>query len=484
MKHKIEILSSDGWKTFDGVLDNGVQDTLLIEFSDGSNIECTSDHLIWNGDKFIMANEIHIGCDIDGLKVLNIQNSGMKNVYDALNVADVHDYYTNNVISHNCLYVDEAAFIPSKIADEFFASIFPTLSSSKTSQLLLSSTPQGFNHFYDFWVGAINKTNNFVPYKTEWDCVPGRDEEWLEEQRKLLGRIKFNQEVLCSFLGSSDTLIDGSALERHYNQAKETVPIYESSEDEPVVTIFEKVNRNHIYFIVVDTSKGGGGDYQVATVFDISVFPYKIVEVYRSNLTGDTEMPTILNELGLKYNNAYMLVEVNKSDKIAYSLWSEYEYENLLAVVKNDKGRWILRPARSSDLGVTTNARIKKDGCSNARKIAEEDQIIVNYYELAKEMRTFVFKNGSYKAEDTYKDDVMMTFVLFAWCTTQEFFKDLAGKTLDFLENEQLKNEEEFIGRSVVYINDDVPDGLRRVDYLENNQMTEAEEFFFGKRYR
>jgi hypothetical protein len=99
--------------------------------------------------------------------------------------------------SVNMLYVDEAAIIPNTIAEQFFTSVYPTISAGNTTKILLSSTPMGYNHFWKFWNDAENGRNDFVPLFIPYWRIPGRDEKWAEEQKRQLGELKFNQEVLC-----------------------------------------------------------------------------------------------------------------------------------------------------------------------------------------------------------------------------------------------------------------------------------------------
>jgi len=97
----------------------------------------------------------------------------------------------------NMLYIDETAFIANTVAEEFFTSVYPTISSGTTSKILLSSTPLGYNHFWKFWTDAEKGANDFVPLFIPYWEIPGRDEAWAEEQRRQLGELKYCQEVLC-----------------------------------------------------------------------------------------------------------------------------------------------------------------------------------------------------------------------------------------------------------------------------------------------
>jgi hypothetical protein len=198
----MKILSSDGFKGFEGFINQGSSTTLLrIYLSNNFHIDVTHSHtfLMQSGEWL----EAELLCDGDifstELSVVRIENVDNQIVYDAYGVEDTHDYYTNGVISHNCnlLYVDEAAIIPNTIAEQFFTSVYPTISAGETTKILLSSTPLGYNHFWKYWNDALNGRNGFVNLFIPYWEIPGRDKKWAEEQRKILGDLKFNQEVLC-----------------------------------------------------------------------------------------------------------------------------------------------------------------------------------------------------------------------------------------------------------------------------------------------
>ena len=114
--------------------------------------------------------------------------------------------------SISLLYLDEFAFVPSNIADEFFTSVYPTISSGTQSKILISSTPNGMNHYYRMWTEAVENQNGFKYIEANWRQVPGRDQKWADEQRRVLGEEKFLQEMECEFMGSAGTLLSAAAL--------------------------------------------------------------------------------------------------------------------------------------------------------------------------------------------------------------------------------------------------------------------------------
>ena len=182
--------------------------------------------------------------------------------------------------SVNWLYIDEAAIIPNNIADEFFTSVYPTISAGETTKILLTSTPLGYNHFWKFWNEAEKKENGFEHMFIPYYEIPGRDEKWLEEQKGLLGEVKFNQEVMCEFLGSTNTLINATTIGR---LSSKPVEFTNNGLD-----IYENPKEGHYYAMACDTARGIGGDYSAFVVVDITQMPYKAVSY--THLT----LPTIL----------------------------------------------------------------------------------------------------------------------------------------------------------------------------------------------
>ena len=171
--------------------------------------------------------------------------------------------------SVNLLYVDEAAIIPNNVAEEFFTSVYPTISAGETTKILLSSTPLGYNHFWKFWNDAENGRNGFtalfIPY---WE-IPGRDDKWAAEQKAMLGELKYNQEVACKFLGSSLTLISADII------AKMSIDTRIHEKDG--LDVYVRPQKGHTYCLVADVGKGVGGDYSAFQVVDITEAPYRIV---------------------------------------------------------------------------------------------------------------------------------------------------------------------------------------------------------------
>ena len=326
--------------------------------------------------------------------------------------------------SVNLLYVDETAIIPNTVAEDFFTSVYPTISAGETTKILLSSTPLGYNHFWKYWNDAENKRNDFIPLYIPYWKIPGRDEAWAESQRRQLGELKFNQEVLCKFLGSSLTLINADVIARlSFNN-----PIH--SKDG--LDIYESPQKGHTYVMVADTAEGVGGDYSAFNIFDITEVPYKQVGKYRNNTISPLLYPNVIYTIATQYNQAYVLVEINHSEQVPYILYSELEYENILFVNRSTGLQTVSGGFGGGkvQLGVTTDKRVKRIGCHNFKSLLEENKILIQDAETISEISTFIETKGTYKADDGYHDDLVMSMVLFSWLTTCPYFKDLNNVNL------------------------------------------------------
>lgn len=331
--------------------------------------------------------------------------------------------------SVNLLYVDEAAIIPNTVAEQFFASIYPTISAGNTTKILLSSTPLGYNHFWKFWNDAENDRNGFVNLFIPYSDIPGRDEAWANDQHRLLGDLKFNQEVLCKFLGSSLTLINANTI----SQMSPSAPIYEKDGldiyENPVMPSEDGVSPGRAYCLVADTAKGVGGDYSAFVVIDMTELPYKLVAKYRDNKISPMLYPSVIYKVAKEYNMAYVLIEINSSEQVADILYSEYEYDNVVMVTRSGDGQVISGGfgGGRTQLGVVTDKRVKRIGCSNFKTLLEEKRLLIPDADIISEISTFIQKKNSYEADEGYHDDLVMPLVLFAWASTNSYFKELSN---------------------------------------------------------
>ena len=328
----------------------------------------------------------------------------------------------------NIVFLDEFAFVPQNIATEFFNSVYPVISSGKKTKIIIVSTPNGMNLFYKLWMDSINKKNDYVPFEIHWSNVPGRDEKWKEETIRNTSLRQFQQEFETEFLGSSNTLISGYKLQ----QLVYVDPIA----DHDMLKIYEhpikEANghpKDNLYAIVVDVSEGKNLDSSAFSVIDISQTPYKQVATYKSSSISPILFPTVIYNAAKYYNDAYVLVEINNNPQVADSLHADFEYENLWKVFTGNKKPQQLSAgfARGVQMGIKMSPQVKAIGCSNLKTLIEGDKLLINDFDTYSELTTFVQQNNSFKAEDGANDDLVMGLVIFAWLTTQKYFKEIVN---------------------------------------------------------
>lgn len=362
--------------------------------------------------------------------------------------------------SVNWLYIDEAAIIPNNVAEQFFASVYPTISAGTTTKILLTSTPLGYNHFWKFWNEAEQNKNGFVSHFIPYWEIPGRDEAWAEEQRRMLGELKFNQEVLCEFLGSSNTLINGRTL----SQMSSIDPIFYNDLG---LSVYENPEKGNSYIISVDVARGVGGDYSAFTVVDVTQVPYKLVAKFKNNTIAPMLFPNVIHKVAKDYNNAYVLVETNDiGGQVADILYAELEYENLLSTIKENNQTYVSPGfAKTTTLGVRTTKSVKRQGCFAIKSLLEEKKLNIFDADVIHEFSTFTEKNGTFVADEGYHDDLVMTLVLFGWLTTNQYFQDLTDISIreKIYQQQMAQIEDELTPFGIV------DDGKEETYFVENN---------------
>ena len=339
--------------------------------------------------------------------------------------------------SYNVIFLDEFAFIPNHIADDFFASVYPTISSGQSTKVIIVSTPRGMNHFYRMWHDAERGKNEYVPTEVHWSEVPGRDETWKEQTIANTSEQQFKVEFECEFLGSVNTLI---------NPAKLKNLVYENPINRNAgLDIHENPIKNHQYLITVDVARGLGNDYSAFIVFDITSFPYNIVAKYKNNEIKPMLFPSIIHDVAKGYNNSFILVEVNDiGDQVASIIHYDLEYDNLLMASMRGRAGQVVGTGfsgKKTQLGVRTTAAVKKLGCSNLKTLLEDDKILVKDYEVISELTTFSQKHNSFEAEEGCNDDLAMCLVIFAWLVAQDYFKEMTDNDIRKRLYEEQRNQ-------------------------------------------
>ena len=340
-------------------------------------------------------------------------------------------------MSFNIIFLDEFAFVPNHIADDFFSSVYPTISSGKSTKVIIVSTPKGMNHFYRMWHDAERGKNEYVFTDVHWSEVPGRDENWKSQTIANTSEQQFKVEFECEFLGSVDTLIAPSKIRNlvydHPRKRNAGLDVYIDPKE------------NHDYLITVDVARGVGSDYSAFIVTDITQFPHTVVAKYRNNEIKPMLFPSIIHEVAKSYNDAYILCEVNDvGDQVASIIQYDLEYNNLLMCSMRGRAGQIVGQGfsgKKTQLGVKMSKTVKKVGCLNLKTMIEEDKLIFNDYEIISELTTFIQKHNSFEAEEGCNDDLAMCLVIYAWLVAQDYFKELTDQDVRKRLYEEQKNQ-------------------------------------------
>jgi hypothetical protein len=321
--------------------------------------------------------------------------------------------------TYNLIFLDEFAFVPQNMANDFFTSTYPVITSGQTTKVIIVSTPKGLNLFYKMWMDAVESRSLYKAIEVHWSMVPGRDEKWREETIRNTSEEQFSQEFECQFLGSAATLIPGAKLR--------TLSFRNPIQQMDGFDVFRQPEKDRNYILTVDCAEGVGQDHSVVSVFDVTELPYRQVAKYRNNTIPPLVFPTIIYNIARKYNEAYVLIETNNiGQQVVDILHYDLEYEYIFQIQKSTtKGQHVSAGFKKSvTFGIKTTTPVKKIGCANLKALIENDRLLIEDFDTISELNTFVRVRDSYEAEEGNNDDIVMTLVLFSWLTAQKFFKE------------------------------------------------------------
>ena len=442
MEQSIEVLTEKGFRRFDGLRKTKSQKTTELFIGD-KTIVCTPEHKIKTTNGWLAAQNClnqFVVCDNGVFECQKVETHRDENVYDILHVEETNSFYANNILVHNCVYLDEFAHVERNIQEEFFASVYPTISSGETTQLVMTSTPKGMELFYKIWVESEEGRNSYKRVDVHWSQVPGRDENWKRETIANTSEDLFRQEHECEFLGSSNTLIHPTKLRTMVHKT-------------PIITSkiglkeYYPPQKGVIYAIIVDTARGVGEDSSAFIVVNVNTFPYQICCTFKSNLISPLVYPNIIYEAAKKYNDALILVETNDiGQQVADILHHDLEYEGVLVSSNSGRAGQSLSGgfATSTHRGIRTTKQVKRIGCSTLKTLVESDKFIIEDYETIYELSRFSQKGNSYEAESG-NDDLAMCCVLFGWLSVQPYFKEITDLDIRkkiYEQNENMLEEE------------------------------------------
>ena len=373
-------------------------------------------------------------------------------------------------MSFNIIFLDEFAFIPNHIADQFFSSVYPTISSGKSTKVIIISTPHGMNMFYKLWHDAERKKNEYVTTEVHWSQVPGRDAVWKEQTIANTSEEQFRVEFECEFLGSVDTLISASKLRM-------------MTYDDPIqknkgLDVYERPEKDKTYCITVDVARGVTKDYSAFCVIDTTTIPYKVVAKYRNNTIKPLLFPNTIYDVACAYNHAFVLVEVNDiGGQIADMLHFDLEYDNILMASMRGRAGQVVGQGFSGtkvQLGVKMSTTVKKTGCSNMKQLIEDDKLLISDYDIIAELTTFIQRGQAWEAEEGCNDDLAMCLVMFSWLATSDYFRELHDNDVRMRMYQEQKDQIEADMAPFGFVSD----GLEEETIIDNEgQVWHTDEY-------
>lgn len=343
------------------------------------------------------------------------------------------------------LYMDEFAHIDPSFLNEFYRSTYPTISSSKVSRIIITSTPNGQNMFWEIYRAAVEKRNEYVPIRVDWWQIPGRDDAWKEREIANLGSEEFfNQEYGNQFLSSSRLLLDSFTLKRLKSFEKEFVHVELSDLNDTTIdysalkwhpsfdptAIREKENPDKFY-VSIDTAGGGGGrsDYTVMNIFKVSPMPVSMIQekriyddesdffcllqvgIFRSNVIDIYELPKLIEVLFGKIfdlENVRLLLEMDYKGELLYDklVNGDVISEDSFVFTKHTENATRLSP------GIKMTPSRKNEFCQTSPIIFRAGKVLTTDAYTNFELANFgLTPNGSGFCSQIGKDDAAMTCI-------------------------------------------------------------------------
>ena len=211
--------------------------------------------------------------------------------------------------------------------------------------------------------------------------------------------------------------------------------------------VYQEPITNHTYVMVCDVARGVGLDYSAFSVFDVSKQPYRQVAKYRKNDISPMLYPNIIFTTAQKYNEAFVLVEVNDiGQQVADILYHDMEYENMMMVTMHGRNGQQIGGGFSKNvsMGIRTTKQVKRIGCATLKDLIERDNLIIEDFDTISELTTFIGKSTSWEADDGAHDDLVMGCVIFSWLVQQRYFRELTDQDIrEKMFAEQMKMIEE-----------------------------------------
>lgn len=353
------------------------------------------------------------------------------------------------------LYADEFAHIPKNIVESFYQNIYPTLSSSQISKMIITSTPNGLNKFYDIWTGACKGENEFIPTRVDWWDVPGRDEVWKEREVGNLGSIEaFNQQYGNQFLTSDRLLLDLTTTLK-LDRIKNEYIVAENLDLNVSGIEYKKIKWHHTfdidnidksrykYILSVDISDGVSKDYSVINIFRLEplsivkirklknykdegdFFKLRQVGIYKSNTISIDDLSNVLLDIIFNIFNSdcvKLIIEINfKGELLIEKLYKHNDfYSEIILHTKHSQG------AKNTSPGIKLNRSNKPMMCNEFSYLLRDGKIIIDEKETVEESLSFgLDKNDNYSSQLGHDDAVMTCINLVPYLQSTDYYYDI-----------------------------------------------------------
>lgn len=320
--------------------------------------------------------------------------------------------------SASLIYLDEFAFVETRMAREMWAALSPTLSTG--GKIIITSTPNtDEDQFAELWFGAIQRYDNlgepysdglgkngFRAFSATWEAHPDRDEAWAAGERATLGEERFRREHMCHFVTYEETLINSAKLLKLNEYTRN--PIRKSG----TVRWFKRISKHSSYVIALDPSMGTGGDGAAIVVFELPSFTQ--VAEWTSNRHTVEEQLLVLKKIAKEIAarnplDVYWSIENNTMGEATLVAIRQMGEESFPGIMLHDPKKGSGAKTRK---GFNTTARIKLETCVKLKSWIEQEKMKIRSKVLLSQLKTFIAINNTYRAKSGNEDDLVMATIL------------------------------------------------------------------------
>jgi hypothetical protein len=401
-----EIKTPNGWSKFDGIKKSCRDKLFCLDFDDKTQLTATPEHrILGNDEQFHYVKDLILGfITSTNKKIIKISILDEKQeVFDLINVEKKHQYYTNNIVSHNCAFIHGF--------NEIWTGLYPTLSAGGSALIL--STPNGTvgvgQQYYNMWTEAEAGQNDFNAIRLEWHVHPEHDQTWFEkESRQLRDQKKISQELLCDFLASGDTYLQPDDLTWLRMQITEP----ERKENKNRIWIWKDPVPDKRYLMSADVSRGDGKDYSAFHIFDYD--DCEVVVEFMDKLPPD-RLADLMIEWGKKYNDAVIVPENNSYGYLTCTKLRNENYKRLFYQSNKKDIFEILDPQPEELNGFSTQTKSRVQILSKLEEVIRNKLITVHSRRLYEQLNTFIWNNGKAQASAESYDDLVLSAAIGVW---------------------------------------------------------------------